>query len=639
MRNISLLIFFLVSLLQVNSYAQDLVEYVPEDAYAVVSLKTDHIFELIDIEEFNQSPIGAKLLSAFESQGNDQYRSMEEVGIDMHTAMYYYVRQTDSIWYHTILLPLSDVQRFSTSLKGEVVKSDDGMYTLKKKSGETEVQLRWNARVAALTFGFLDDDFFDSKVVEDRYGLNQSTADNYDVYAPIEDADIAPPAVEPLVVEGGMPVVNCDTLASIDTVFVDSTVEDAYKADNYVDEGNSYFSQYEANERIKDSLSNVWITEEVNQVLGNVSRRSISSNASFVKSQKKAAIVTAWVKDLGQVYDQLYLPLLLGKPVPSPTFGFGTLQAGIYVDGSNLSMKSTLELRGEMAKAFSRIYGGKMNRKFAKYLDSDAALAFFGSAVDMQAYLEELPTMGSKLYGTIVGDYQEEFNLGAELISLLVDEEAIAKTIKGDALFVLNGIIQQEVKYTDYEYDEDYNVKEIEKTKQETIPDFLLMFSSDNEAIYKRILDYAVHKGIGSYEDQVYSLSVDDLPVALYWTYRDGIVFMGTGQEQLQKIARNQLGNGASRFHKKLLRKNLVAGFFSTQRAMKLASESELEALRSNAKIQKLFGGVGDFYFKSSHIKHNQVSGEFVANTSDEFSNALDYILWMVNNYAYAGIR
>ena len=311
--------------------------------------------------------------------------------------------------------------------------------------------------------------------------------------------------------------------------------------------------------------------------------------------------------------------------------GMGSLTAGVYANGNELTLKTAVELQGELAQSYSRIYNRRINPKFRRYLDSESLLGFFAYSIDTKAYLEELPKMVSKLYGPIIGSYGEELDLGADVLSLLVDEEAIANTVKGDALFVLNGLIEHEVTYTDYEYDDDYNVTEVEKTKTETIPDFLLMFSSDNETLYRRFMDYAVHKGVGTLDDGVYTVSHREIPVNLYVTCRNGIVFLGTGEQQVAKIASNSFGNRSSKFHRKLLKQNQLVGFVNTQNALKRFSEDQMETLASDFRIRQMFNHFGNFYFRSGKAKKNVFSGELVAQSPDEFTNSLEYLLWLVD--------
>src|SRR5690606_11903726 len=128
----------------------------------------------------------------------------------------------------------------------------------------------------------------------------------------------------------------------------------------------------------------------------------------------------------------------------------------------------------------------------------------------------ELPKLMNDTYGQIFAQYEGEISLGTEILSLLLDEEAIATVAKGDGLFVLNGIAEQEVTYTDYEYDEDYNYKEVEKTKMETIPDFLFMFSSENAGLYNRLTSYLQHKMLLTDDNVISHIEESVVPFDLY---------------------------------------------------------------------------------------------------------------------------
>ncbi|MEC3880624.1 hypothetical protein [Parapedobacter sp. 10938] len=47
--------------------------------------------------------------------------------------------------------------------------------------------------------------------------------------------------------------------------------------------------------------------------------------------------------------------------------------------------------------------------------------------------------------------------------------------------------------------------------------------------------------------------------------------------------------------------------------------------------FHKLFGSMGDFYFKSNGVKGNRISGEFVAQTPAGFDNSLQYLFSLVD--------
>lgn len=625
-------------LCQVYAYAQDLAHRIPEDAFAVVSVRTGHFFNLVDVADFSTSMLGTKMLQAFGKEAGISLTSIEDMGVDIHSSLYYYTRQTDSIWYHTILLPLKNSSQFAKGFGGGALTEADGIYRAEVDTASLGATVRWNDRLAVITFGSVVDDFFYDEGVAARYGILQDNYGDTYAYADTFDNDgyteeyadeyVLPPyegldTTEVVIDTAGWDVDTLDNGFGWDDSTWDTAATDGY------DDG--YWSQYETNRRKKDSLVAVWVGAYAEQVLSDLPRQHILNNASYVQSLDKDALVTAWVRNLGLIYDQFFLSLLAGRYPSTSAIGFGSLQAGVYANEDELTLKTSLDVQGDLAHSYARIYDHKINRKFLRYLDSDSLMGFFAYAIDMEAYMEEFPKMIGKIYGPMVGGYEEEIHIGTDILALLLDEKAIGETVKGDALFVLNGLTQHEIAYTDYEYDEDYNVTEVEKTKTETIPDFLLMFSSDNHALYQRLMDYTVNKGVGTLDNRVYALSHRKLPAPLYVTYRNGIVFLGTAHNQLERIASNRTASKASRFHRKLLRQNIMTGFLNTQQALGRFSDEELSALEEHIRFKQLFGHLGNFYFRSGKMKGNTFSGEFVAQAPKDFSNALQYLLWLVD--------
>ena len=64
-----------------------------------------------------------------------------------------------------------------------------------------------------------------------------------------------------------------------------------------------------------------------------------------------------------------------------------------------------------------------------------------------------------------------------ETMKIVLDEKEIAKIAPGNAIFILNDLTYKKVEYTDYEYDEDYNEKEVKKTKDAATPNFTFAFA------------------------------------------------------------------------------------------------------------------------------------------------------------------
>ena len=82
----------------------------------------------------------------------------------------------------------------------------------------------------------------------------------------------------------------------------------------------------------------------------------------------------------------------------------------------------------------------------------------------------------------------EEMNVLAEVVEVFLDEKAIAKIANGNLMFVFKDMKKKEVTYKSYDYDENYKYVEVEKTKTELLPDFLMMISTENKDLLEKIV-------------------------------------------------------------------------------------------------------------------------------------------------------
>ncbi len=75
-----------------------------------------------------------------------------------------------------------------------------------------------------------------------------------------------------------------------------------------------------------------------------------------------------------------------------------------------------------------------------------------------------------------------------DLLGIALDEEALAGIFKGDVLIALTDVMEKEVKYIDYEYDEDYNMTKVEKTRMQTVPMYVAEMTIGNKENFNKIL-------------------------------------------------------------------------------------------------------------------------------------------------------
>ncbi|RYZ51380.1 MAG: hypothetical protein EOP49_11855, partial [Sphingobacteriales bacterium] len=168
--------------------AQELAYKIPKDATAVASLKGNKLLELISIPEFNKSFLAKKMLAEASRDGAGSYVSVEDFGVKLNGTVYYYLKQTDSVSYHCMLIPLADAKKFEQ-------KFHEGKRNQMSRIGDVrkivvnrdEAQLLFNNEFAYFTFVKLNTHFLETdSAASSRYGLKSiSYSDYYYNQAPV----------------------------------------------------------------------------------------------------------------------------------------------------------------------------------------------------------------------------------------------------------------------------------------------------------------------------------------------------------------------------------------------------------------------------------------------------------------------
>src|SRR5690606_15332191 len=197
----------------------------------------------------------------------------------------------------------------------------------------------------------------------------------------------------------------------------------------------------------------------------------------------------------------------------------------LYFEETQARIDFNVTLSDKLAKSYKRILDKKINKKFFNYINEDEFLGYMTYNINVKNTLEEYPKFVAETTSPFLGDKTEEMELGAELFSLLLDEEAVSKVIKGDAMVVLSGISEKEVTYIDYEYDDAYSYTEVEKTKMEKATDFLLMITTEDTKFINNLMNYLVKKGEVQKERAEYNIadSCRDCSLGLYFGIIGGL--------------------------------------------------------------------------------------------------------------------
>ena len=618
--------------------AQDLANKIPEKALAVASIKSDQLFKLFSPGEFNTSVLGQKLLADFSQRTGGEYKSIEDAGINLSSTIYYYYHKTDSIKYNCLLIPLSDARKleklFNDTTRAKIKQQGDTR--ILATSGKNLIV--WNNEMLYVAHGSLDLAFFNDSLTYSRYGI-KPLADEYGYDEPVADTVAAMDAAAEEVdnaatMEAEEPIIT-DTVEAGPTIVMQESEEPTLTIEEPTDmmidmptdeaeEQAEYDRISKQREAVKDSIAATWMVPYALDIL-NKNNPSVLNNPSYLRSLDKNALGTFWLPDLQRLYS-MYLPynfMTYGNMLR----GYGSINARLYMDKEQMRITGEMALDADKAEAYKHIYNKKLNKKFLKYIKSDSLVGFMSYAFDTESYLKELPKMFSHAYGT----FSEEIDLGGELISLMLDEKAVAKVIKGDALILVTNVGLRETTYETYVYDENYERKDTVQTKTETMPDMLCMFSSDDTHMIEKLLKYGISKHKVHFENNIYSLYHSNKnPFNLHIIMKDGIVFMGTSLTDIQQINAGTYQGNLNKQQKDLLMNNNMTMFFSPKNLHDRMPDTELTNMSET--VSKLLGNSGNVYLKSSGIKGNYISAELIADVPNNQENALKYFFSLFND-------
>jgi len=665
-----ILLSFSLLLLFNLTKAQDLVKKIPANAFTVATIKGDNIFKLMFVKDFNESFVGRKLLEGTSKSLDKNFTTIEDFGINLDKNMYYFNQLTDSITYNCFLIPLKDATKFESLINNKDNKI--------KTTGDTKTMvlpdstsiIKWNNNMMYFVTGSIKSSFFSDSAKSARYGIKDIRFQNdeatlADSAAVAVDSAYVTTTDEPIVETVPAPPVKVKAKQKTTTkktakkapgkkktgkkkaaVKPKQEIEEEVAADvamgaaeavpaaESVNADYDLYQQERAEQEAKKKrLAFTWMTAQAEQIF-NGNYESIENNKSYTGSLDSKAIAELWVSSLQDVYNAV-APEFGTYGKAGIMKGYGSLNAKLFMDNKSFRISTGLELAQEQADSYKKIMNKKLNKNFLKYVNSEKAIGFMSYAIDTKAYLEELPKLMKQAYGSFLGArMDEEMDLGADLLSLLLDEEAVSKVIKGDALFVINGLNSKEVTYTTYDYDDDYKQKEVVKTKKETLPDFLFMFSSDDTRLINKLIKYGVNKNFVSAEGNIYKIIEKKSPIDIYFLIKDGIVFFGNSLIEIQAINSNQVKAQISKTHKNLLSKNNFSFLFNAKNLVGKVPAAEIGGEETAKKFNSTLEKMGNVYMKSNPIKGNLVSADISAEIPNGHENALKYLFSLIENAA-----
>lgn len=650
----------------------------PKDAKFVLEYNLPFIFSQTSAERLNLSEIGSQVYEELFLK-NKNYESEFDIsksGIDHSRKAYMHVVSTDSIEYTVRLLPVQDMELFrkavdinASTQQTKVAKGtfydlkfrdlafipNAADYAILVSASSTYKAFDDSARAAR--WGMERDNGYDGAEITTAVAPAEEWTEITEAY-PVEAApeDIPVPITPPPPPKSARQAAQeaaeaAEAAADVAAATAVAVEDDTYNEDDYLVDSAAPAAvaveytyndaQYEAYQSKKDSIFTIWkkdfVTGFINEDRDSYSR--LQELKDFEAPAKNAA-ATFYMNNLGFNIRDLYGMYGLfgmrryGNEAITVPLNENWSMIQLNFEPNSIRLNATSRLTDQMAKSSNRIYKRKFNKKFSKYISSQTDIGVMGMAMNTQNYLEETPVMVKDVMKNF-GMWTEEASLIADIFSIVVDEKATGKVIRGDGAFVMTNVKEKEYQSIRYKWDEEtYESSEEEVKEQEMLPNFLMMFSTKDEAIIKKLLDYGVHKGIYAMKDNIYfakKLSGRYDPFEYFCTIKDGIVFLGTEQQEIENIRDGKHRGSVSGSDKKLVRNNSVFGWFHPNRLVGKFGKSDDDNLKM-VKVNNMLNSLGVIQFNSGKVKNNKVRADFNLMTPNNRANSFEYLMYLIDD-------
>ncbi len=627
--------------------AQDLIKQIPEDAEMIAAFNVKDIVQKANANKLNEL---LQKAGFFEKSGISASNDIKNLGVDLSQTAYFYTRKTDSISFTEFIFPLNNKGQFEKLLHeaGEPKAFANGYLSVGLKPGS---MLVYNDRIARFISATTNTTFLDNDSIASRYGIKKvdyvaRPSDDYDAWADTTVAAVDSVAEvwdedeKPLAVPVAPPVaiaVEPDTIVASTEVYppvVDIAGVDAVEMHDpsYYDSlYTAYEDQNRKNDSIRTGLRDKWLMNEVTRLLsGNYKSLSISDQDKVLKNLGLVRLYVPRVEDLyrGLMPYTSSLPYYyMGIKLDKFKTGYQDGLLDLVQEGNVLKLKGSVGLDKSLAEMTKRMYARKPNSKFSKYL-TDKTLGFFNVNINSEAYLREMPAYMAKYYSGLLGPQQDVVDWGLMALEIALDEKAIAQVMPGDHLVVVNGLRKFKKDYIDYTYDDDYNATEVKKTKEETLPVFIWMFTSKDQRLIKKGLDMAVSKQVGQVYDGIYAFSkqkAKDFP--MYVLLKEDLVMVSNDSLSLNDIRQNKMNASVNKDFVKLMKQNKMSAAMDLQKLPGMLKEMGVAPGKQWEAMLAQLNQYGSTAITSKGVVGNRAEVEMSTRLPQTSDGAISYLL------------
>lgn len=295
----------------------------------------------------------------------------------------------------------------------------------------------------------------------------------------------------------------------------------------------------------------------------------------------------------------------------------------LYFDKDKVRLVNNYQHKNaDIQKNIEAVYKGKKNKKLLELIN-EKSVGYYAMNVNGAKCFD---MMYSLLQSSGENEYKKEMELIMETMKIVLDEEAITKIAPGNGIFVLNELKSKTVEYTDYEYDADFNEKEVKKTKEIAVPNFTFAFATENEGYWNRIFDVlATNKKFSkrfSKKGNLYTFKEEKdggYIDQLFFTVKDGVVYLMSSADNILSVNQSDI----SRKWAKDSAKYPLSGRLDIRKLL-TGLDKEFKTAKERRALDAVRKIVGELYYKTE-VKGESIQTEMDYNIKDSSENSLMY--------------
>ncbi|WP_417939004.1 hypothetical protein [Flavobacterium sp. RS13.1] len=264
----------------------------------------------------------------------------------------------------------------------------------------------------------------------------------------------------------------------------------------YADYSDNYYANYQKEQTAFDSIQAI----SQNRFI-----KLLFENGFTVPTSDKVhenADISCWVdygaalNGFNSAYKALAQFTTYNKFFPSQK-NWGNFVKGInvdfYFDNDNARIEEIVEYSKPIADLMGKISNRKANKNIFNYFPAQKPLGYLTYHFNTKEMLNSFPTLSAEIFNNPY-ILKEDIGVATDLISTIIDEKATATLFDGDLSMFLYDVTEKEVTTKTYEYDENFESKEVVKTIKKAIPLFSVIFTSTHPTFGDKLIQLGVRK-------------------------------------------------------------------------------------------------------------------------------------------------